>query len=157
MTMVMAMVARAMATATRVQGEQQQGRRQRATVTATKRAVSMAMRARVARAMAMAQSKRLHHGDVLFLGCRLMRPIFLVGPVLPWHERYVQNFCFCMLCLWMGSSTFQEFLGGKGMFLCFYVFMLFENESVDKALAMMVGTIYGILWDLIFPSYFFYG
>jgi hypothetical protein len=29
--------------------------------------------------------------------------------------------CFCILCLWMGSSTFQKFGGGKGMFLCFCV------------------------------------
>jgi hypothetical protein len=28
---------------------------------------------------------------------------------------------FHFLCLCMGPSTFQEFLGGKGMFLCFYV------------------------------------
>jgi hypothetical protein len=26
------------------------------------------------------------------------------------------------LCLWMGLSTFHEIVGGKGMFLCFYVF-----------------------------------
>jgi hypothetical protein len=48
-----------------------------------------------------------------------MQPIFVVGPVLSWRERYVQKYCFCTSCLWMGSSTFQEFLGGKGMFLCF--------------------------------------
>ncbi len=48
---------------------------------------------------------------------------FLVGPVLSWRERYLcAKLCFCILCLWMGSSTFREFLGGKVMFLCFYVF-----------------------------------
>jgi hypothetical protein len=31
----------------------------------------------------------------------------------------------------MGSSTFHEIVGRKGMF---YVFMCFENKPVDKAL-----------------------
>jgi hypothetical protein len=32
----------------------------------------------------------------------------------------------------VGSSTFQEFWGGKGTF--FYVFMFFENKPVDTLL-----------------------
>jgi hypothetical protein len=52
-----------------------------------------------------------------------MRPLFLVGHVLSWHKRYVGNYVFCILCLWMGSSTFHEIVGRKGMFLSFYVFM----------------------------------
>ncbi len=58
-------------------------------------------------------------------------PFFLVSPVLSWRKRYVQSakLCFCILCLWMGSSTFQEFLGGKGIF---YVFMFFENKPLDN-------------------------
>ncbi len=27
-----------------------------------------------------------------------------------------------ILCLWMGLSIFHKIVGGKGMFLCFYVF-----------------------------------
>ncbi len=38
---------------------------------------------------------------------------------------------FFILCPLMGSSTFQEFLGGKGIF---YVFMFPKNKPVDKAL-----------------------
>jgi hypothetical protein len=45
-----------------------------------------------------------------------------------------------ILCLWIGLSTFQEFVGGKGIF-CVFVFP--ENEPVDIALsAHLVCTLF---------------
>ncbi len=40
---------------------------------------------------------------------------------------------FCILCLWMGLSTFQEFLGGKGMVfyvLCFHKMSLCSGQGL---------------------------
>ncbi len=55
-------------------------------------------------------------------------PFFLVGPVLSWRERYVQNyvfaFCACLWCL----VLFWNFRRER------YVFMFFENKPVDTLL-----------------------
>jgi hypothetical protein len=60
-----------------------------------------------------------------------MCPLFLVGHVLSWRERYVRNYVFAFCAYgWVGSSTLHKIVGGKGMF---YVFICFENEPVEKA------------------------
>ncbi len=43
------------------------------------------------------------------------RPCFILAPTV------CAKLCFCILCLRMGLSTFQEFVGGEGIFLCFCV------------------------------------
>jgi hypothetical protein len=55
-------------------------------------------------------------------------PYFLVGPVLSWHERYVQNYVLAFCACGWGLVLFRNFGAGK---VCFYVFMFFENEPVD--------------------------
>jgi hypothetical protein len=59
-----------------------------------------------------------------------MRPLFLVGHVLSWRERYVQNYVFAFCACGWGLVLSMKLLAGK---VCFYVFMCFENEPVDKA------------------------
>jgi hypothetical protein len=61
----------------------------------------------------------------------MMRPLFVGGPLYLGTKGVCKSMFFIILCRWMGSRTFQEFLGGKGMF---YVFMFPENEPVNKAL-----------------------
>jgi hypothetical protein len=53
---------------------------------------------------------------------------FFVGPVLSWHERYVQNYVFAFCACGWGLVLFGNFWEGK---VCFYVFMFFENKPVD--------------------------
>ncbi len=60
-----------------------------------------------------------------------MRPLFLIGHVLSWRERYVQNYVFAFCACGWGLVLSTKLLAGK---VCFYVFMLFENKPVDKAL-----------------------
>jgi hypothetical protein len=62
------------------------------------------------------------HGDVLFLGLAFDAPSFFSWPCFILVQKVCAKLCFCILCLWMGSSTFHNIVGGKGMFLCFYVF-----------------------------------
>jgi hypothetical protein len=57
-----------------------------------------------------------------------MRPLFLVGPVLSWHERFVQNYVFAFYACGWDLVLFRNFWVGK---VCFYVFMFPENEPVD--------------------------
>jgi hypothetical protein len=49
-------------------------------------------------------------------------PPFFIRPFFILARKVCAKLCFCILCLWMGSSTFHEIVGGKGMYLCFYVF-----------------------------------
>jgi hypothetical protein len=58
-------------------------------------------------------------------------PFFLVGPVLSWRKRYVQNYVFAFCACGWGLVLFRIFLAEK---VCFYVFMFFENEPVDTLL-----------------------
>jgi hypothetical protein len=60
-----------------------------------------------------------------------MRPLFLVGHVLSWCERYVRNYVFAFCACEWGLVLSTKLLAGK---VCFYVFMCFENKPVDKAL-----------------------
>ncbi len=62
-----------------------------------------------------------------------MRPLFLVGHVLSWHESYVQNYVFAFCACGWGLVLSTKLLAGK---VCFYVFMCFENKPVDKALVV---------------------
>jgi hypothetical protein len=82
--------------------------------------------ARAARAIAMARSKQLHHGEVFFLGCWLMRPIFVVSQPCFILARKV---CTKLLFLHFvpvdgrGLVLFRNFWAEKvNMFLYFYVF-----------------------------------
>jgi hypothetical protein len=61
-----------------------------------------------------------------------MRPLFLVGPVSSWRERYVQNYVFAFCACGWGLVLFRNFRAGK---VCFYVFMFPENEPVDARTA----------------------
>jgi hypothetical protein len=38
------------------------------------------------------------------------------------RESKTMFFHLALFCLWMELRTFHEIVGGKGMFLCFYVF-----------------------------------
>jgi hypothetical protein len=60
-----------------------------------------------------------------------MRPLFLVGHVLSWRDRYVQNYVFAFCACGWGLVLSTKLLAGK---VCFYVFMFFENKPVDKDL-----------------------
>jgi hypothetical protein len=53
-----------------------------------------------------------------FLGWRLMRPLFLVGHVLSWRERYVQNYVFAFCACGWGLELSTKLFAGK---VCFYV------------------------------------
>jgi hypothetical protein len=68
------------------------------------------------------------NGSTMFMFFFRVGPFLFSWPCFILAQKVCAKLCFCILCLWMGSSTFQEFLGGKGMFLCFYVF---ENKPVD--------------------------
>ncbi len=57
-----------------------------------------------------------------FLGLAVDAPPFFSRPCFILAQKVCAKLCFCILCLWMGSSTFHKIVGGKGMFLCFYVF-----------------------------------
>ncbi len=57
-----------------------------------------------------------------FLGLAVDAPPFFSRPCFILARKVCAKLCFCIFCLWMGSSTFHEIVGGKGMFLCFYVF-----------------------------------
>jgi hypothetical protein len=59
-----------------------------------------------------------------------MHPLFLVCHVLSWRKRYVQNYVFAFCACGWGLVLSKKLLAGK---VCFYVFMCFENEPVDKA------------------------
>jgi hypothetical protein len=61
------------------------------------------------------------------------RPCFLVGHVLSWHERYVQNYVFAFCACGWGLVLSTKLLAGK---VCFYAFMFFENEPVYTLLAL---------------------
>ncbi len=94
--------------------------------TATKKAVAMVMR--VVGEDAMANGSTM----VMFFlrGWWLMRPLFLVCHVLSWRKRYVRNYVFAFCACGWGLLLSTKLLAGK---VCFYVFMCFENEPVDKA------------------------
>jgi hypothetical protein len=82
-----------------------------------KRAVAMATR--VAGEDAMGNGSTM---VMFFLGLAVDAPPFFSLPCFILARKVCAKLCFCILCLWMGSSTFHEIVGGKGMFLCFYVF-----------------------------------
>jgi hypothetical protein len=65
-----------------------------------------------------------------------MRPLFLVGHVLSWRKRYVQNYVFAFCACGWGQVLSTKLLVGK---VCFYVFMLFENKPVDTLLLKLLG------------------
>jgi hypothetical protein len=89
----------------------------RATATATKRAVAMVTR--VVGKDAMANGSTM---VMLFLGLAFDVPPFFSRPCFILAQKVCAKLCFCILCLCMGSSTFHKVVGGKGMFLSFYVF-----------------------------------
>ncbi len=68
-------------------------------------------------------------------------PPFLVGHVLSWHEMYVRNYVFAFCACGWGLVLSTKLLAGK---VCFYVFMLFENEPVDTLLG--VCRVWGLIW-----------
>jgi hypothetical protein len=84
---------------------------------ATKKAVAMATR--VAGEDAMANGSTM---VMFFFWVAVDAPPFLSRPCFILAQKVCAKLCFCILCLWMGSSTFHEIVGGKGMFLCFNVF-----------------------------------
>jgi hypothetical protein len=57
-----------------------------------------------------------------------MRSLFVVGPVLSWRERYVQNYVFAFCASGWGRVLFKNFWAGK---VCFCVFVFPENKPVD--------------------------
>ncbi len=67
-----------------------------------------------------------------------MRPLFLVGHVLSWRKRYVQNYVFAFCACGWGLVLSTKLLAGK---VYFYVFMFFENKPVDTLLGIP-ATIY---------------
>ncbi len=93
---------------------------------ATKRAVAMATR--VAGKDAMANGSTM---VMFFFRVAVDAPPFFSWPCFILARKVCAKICFCILCLWMGSSTFYEIVGGKGMF---YIFMFFENEPVHTLL-----------------------
>jgi hypothetical protein len=84
---------------------------------ATKRAVAMATRVVGKDTMANGSTMAM-----FFLGLAVDVPPFFSRPCFILARKVCGKLCFCILCLWMGSSTFLKIVGGKGMFLCFYVF-----------------------------------
>ncbi len=58
---------------------------------------------------------------MFFFGLVVNALPFCSQPCFILVQKVCAKLCFCILCLWMGSSTFQEFVGRKGMFLCFCV------------------------------------
>jgi hypothetical protein len=60
-----------------------------------------------------------------------MRSLFVVGPVLSWRERYVQNYVFAFYACGWGQVLFRNFWAGK-VFFCVFVFP--ENKLVDITL-----------------------
>ncbi len=57
---------------------------------------------------------------VMFLGLGVdappcSRPSFILA------RKVRAKLCFCILCLWTGLSTFQEFVCGKCMFSCLHI------------------------------------
>jgi hypothetical protein len=56
------------------------------------------------------------------LGLAVDAPPFFSLPYFILVQKVCAKLCFCILSLWMGSSTFHEIVGRKCMFLCFYVF-----------------------------------
>ncbi len=59
---------------------------------------------------------------MFFLELAVDAPPFFSLPCFILAQKVCAKLCFCILCLWMGSSTFHKIVGGKGMFLFFYVF-----------------------------------
>jgi hypothetical protein len=57
-----------------------------------------------------------------------MCPLFLVGHILSWRKRYVQNYDFAFCACGWGLVLSTKLLVGK---VCFYVVMFFENKPVD--------------------------
>ncbi len=53
-----------------------------------------------------------------------MHPLFLVGHVLSWGERYVQNYVFAFCACEWGLGISMKLLVGK---VCFYVFMFLKT------------------------------
>jgi hypothetical protein len=64
-----------------------------------------------------------------------MRPLFLVGHVLSWRKKYVQNYVFAFCACGWGLVLSMKLLAGK---VCFHVFMFFENEPVDTLLILIL-------------------
>jgi hypothetical protein len=64
---------------------------------------------------------------MFFLGLVVDANPFCSRPCFILAQKVCAKLCFCILCLWMGLSTFHEIVGGKGK----YVFMFFENKPVD--------------------------
>jgi hypothetical protein len=77
------------------------------------------MATRVAGKDAMANGSTL---VMFFFRVAVDAPPFFSWPYFILARKVCAKLCFCILCLWMRSSTFHKIVGGKGMFLCFYVF-----------------------------------
>ncbi len=71
---------------------------------------------------------------MFFFWAAVDAPPFFSRPCFILARKVCAKLCFCMLCLWMGSSTFHEIVAGK---VCFYVFMFFENKPVDTLLGLI--------------------
>jgi hypothetical protein len=69
-----------------------------------------------------------------------MRSLFVVGPVLSWHDRYVQNYVFAFCACGWCQVLFRNLLAEK-VCLCDFVFP--ENKPVDIALTLSTGSFYG--------------
>ncbi len=76
---------------------------------------------------------------MFFLGFAVDVPPFFSLPCLSWRERYVQNYVFAFCACGWGLVLSTKLLAGKE---CFYVFMCFENEPVDKALWYYLQVMY---------------
>jgi hypothetical protein len=59
-----------------------------------------------------------------------MRSLFVVGPVLSWCERYVQNFVLAFCACGWGQVLFRNFGAGRKEYFCVFVFPE-KNEPVD--------------------------
>jgi hypothetical protein len=64
-----------------------------------------------------------------------MCSLFLVGHVLSWRERYVQNYVFAFCACGWGLVLSTKLFARK---VCFYVFMFFENKPMDTLLLAYV-------------------
>jgi hypothetical protein len=71
------------------------------------------------------------NGSTMVMFFFMVGPFFLVGPVLSWRKRYVQNYVFAFCACGWGLVLFRNIWAGK---VCFYVFMFFENKPVDTLL-----------------------